>query len=405
MKELINNALETLENANDALLELNKAAKESEYVDQLECITSDDAAWSYDNYDDMHDRYNELNRDTVWYQANGSELQFSCCDSLKDAKLVHTVIDGSGVSILFDGKEFGVRKHVLTLIGERLGLSSKAVMVLSKPELVASFNLLLKYAEDSIFKISIVEGKVNAFVTEKYNHMMSCYDVLETANDVIELKDNDYEFLGFGNYQECYAEWQTKLDQKFQNEIYNKYFVIKSSDSTSKSITIDGMLVKGDRHLPLMSPISIKHIGSNVIHQVEKSFNQLDVIMEDRLIALQDLDEYLIQSNPAEFVLELARTLNAKIKTVKRFLDSRTADHMLNYPLHTALDAYLFICDAYSAEFNEQELLIATNDLADIINLDMETVDDLVQQKALTKNDGYRSRYSQVEGSQLSLFD
>ena len=235
-------------------------------------------------------------------------------DEVVSPALVDTVQCGTGLTVDVGMNTYGIRKCALPSMFRRCGVSGDALNSVTKKELALILNTCGKTRRGKT-KISVVDGKVSAFLSDDGNGLN--YSILPSA-DVFRLteekiaellgEDSD-EFFGVWSFEGIKCRWKLPIKKYLEGEEYKIQLTLSTSDVGTGAVEYSAALVGKGVTIPLVNPCKVSHRLASQEEDISEVLEMMDAMINDGLRNIDDLKKITI-TNPVN-------TLKRVMKTVK----------------------------------------------------------------------------------------
>ena len=181
-----------------------------------------------------------------------------------------------------------------------------------------------KHRPKLTFKVPVVDGKVNAFLSEGYANLPAPI-IFEEAHKHFEDKINsaEFKFNGYWSYYQCAGEYFLPIKKVVAGQEYSVVLVVKTSDAGYSSVNLSAYLSDGrNKQLPIMSDISTIHKGNAAsVERLKEMFNMADGAVDDGVKKLNKLLHIIIE-NPKNTMKRVAKEVGLPKKDSLTIIDS-----------------------------------------------------------------------------------
>lgn len=336
----------------------------------------DDVYLCYQDVNGFMTRLLEAEVNTEWSSIPVAELVVNSIDALPPMPLTeednNTIHCGTG---LFAGRigrrsYAGVRSCALRSLYDRLGLGGAIMNRLDKNAMKELINFAIEHPTEDTLQVPIVEGKVNAFLSSKYQKLPALNVFEEVISFLQEHFDQEeFGFNGRWTYYESTGEFELPLEQEVNGETYTTYLVCQTSDAGYSSVNFRAHLRQGRKNLPIMSDISMAHKGNLDEAKLQQSLKMLDGAIDKGVKKLNHLLLVPI-NNPKACMKRVAKHVGLPKKETLELIEQFNPNYAV-----TAFDC--FECLAKLLEqpnkYTIKERL--TGDIYKALNLNWESYD------------------------------
>lgn len=322
----------------------------------------DSTELKFRNLDDFQNRLNEVEEATEWKNVSINNLDVCSVAIPVTEEEVDTTINGSGLFLndFENGLRTGIRTCALRTLYTNLGLGGELMKKLDHDDMeeYVGFGIAKnrKHRPKLTFKVPVVEGKINAFLSSGYANLPAPIVFEEALKHFREkTMEDEFKFNGYWSYAQCAGEYFLPIKKEVAGEEYNVVLVVKTSDAGYSSINLSAYLTdeKGRKQLPIMSDISSIHKGNSAtITRLEEMFDMADGAVDDGVKKINKLLHINI-TNPINTMKRVAKEVGLPKKdtlfVIEGFEDTGVV---------TALDCYFAlaqILEDESATFSAKE--------------------------------------------------
>ena len=336
----------------------------------------DDVYLMYQDFNSFMTRLLEAEVNTEWRSIPVAELVVNSLDVVPMMAISEEDIDtdkfGTG---LFAGRigqpmYAGVRGCALRSLYDRLGLGGTIMNRLDKNAMKELINFAIEHPTEDILQVPIVEGKVNAFLSSKYQRLPALNVFEEVITFLQEhFNEEDFRFNGRWTYYESTGEFELPIEKEVNGKTYTTYLVCQTSDAGYSSVNFRAHLKSGRKVLPIMSDISMAHKGSLDERKLQQALNMLDGAIDKGVKKLNHLLLVPI-SNPKACMKRVAKHVGLPKKDTLELIEQFNP----NYEV-TAFDCFECLAKLLErpVEWNIKERL--TGDIYKTLNLSWENFD------------------------------
>lgn len=333
----------------------------------------------FNDQDDFLDHIDDIATKTLpWEQQPTTELK----------------LEGTVNGMIFhsnDGHVYALRDCCLRSLRQRLCSEADLVTKTSNESIDANGNVaeatqmfadyvswakkvLKHYGHKENTKVSVVDGKVNAFLSTeyvealdtKYVHDQAFKQICETTGST------DFGFKGWWNYAMSMAEYTTNKQLTLGGNAYKTVIRVRTSDAGYSSIGLGTGLVRNGKFIPLMSDIDIPHRGSKnatvMEHRVKfendfsEALNEMDKVVNQATVKIQDLINIKI-THLEGCALSLAKAIGLPKPEVKKAVaqSSIIGD--------SAWYVYLKLCEIFDDSWDAEKRIKQSGNLAKILGI------------------------------------
>ena len=262
-------------------------------------------------------RLEEVQRNTSWKFIPAKELSIGSSESF---------------SWVLDDQE-PIRNHALSSLYQRLGLGGKIMDRLSNDALHEIVNFGIEHAPKSTLRIPIVEGKVNAFLSNQYSSLPAI-KVFEEVVKFLNEKAEGFTFNGVWSYIAATGEFHLPLEKMVDGVPYSTVLVAKTSDAGFSSVNFSAYLDNGSYKLPIMSDLSLIHKGIDE-EKLIKLIKMLDGAIDT---GVKKLNRLLLVNiyNPKATMKRVAKKVNLPKKDTLQLIEEYEPT-----VVNTAFDLYM----------------------------------------------------------------
>lgn len=176
-------------------------------------------------------------------------------------------------------------------------------------------------------KISIVDGKANAFMSDEYVECLNtAYVHNEAFQKIIETSgQEEFAFSGWFSYALSQARYETNVEKEVSGKKYGKCFSVRTSDAGYSSIAISIDLAAKGFILPMMSDITIQHRSRKKADDLEikadfkaafaEALNKAEKVFGENVKKAEEMAKYTTKM-PKDFILNLGKELGIPTKDV-----------------------------------------------------------------------------------------
>lgn len=331
----------------------------------------------FDDQDNFLDHISDIASKTLpWEQQPTTQLKL---EATSNGVIFHSA----------DGHIYALRDCSLRSLRQRLCSEADLVTKVSNealdannPEAAKLFVSYVDWAKQVLSlhghkentKVSVVDGKVNAFLSTeyvealdtKYIHDEAFKQICETTNET------DFGFKGWWNYAISMAEYKTSKEIQLNSCFYKTVIRVRTSDAGYSSIGIGTGLTRNGVFVPLMSDIDIPHRGSKsstvAEHRVKfeenfaEALNQMDKVVNQSIATIKSLITVKI-ANPRGCALSVAKAIGLPKPNVKKVIDQSPIGG------DTAWDVYLKLCEIFDDSWDAEKRIKQSGNLAKILGI------------------------------------
>lgn len=223
-----------------------------------------------------------------------------------------------------------------------------------------------------IVKISIVDGKANAFLSKEYVEYINSRYVHNEAFDKIMATtgETEFKFKGWCGYEMSNAEYETSKTKEINGVKYNTVIRVRTSDSGYSCIGIGVLLKHGGKYLPMMSDIDIPHragktkdkaeVKKQFVQNLDTALCQTESVIKEAIAKAEAL-AIIVLKHPQDAARHIAKDIGLpKVETLK-VIENITGN--------TAWDVYSGLCEILDDSWNIEKRIKTTGNLAKILNV------------------------------------
>ena len=347
---------------------------------------SDAAVIECGDQDTFLENLKDLASRTQWeatdvYQLHFEKRNWESVDPEKDPAGYDTAAYGTQLFVNLNGVMRPVRECGQPTLFKKLGVNCPAINVIKPEEKADWLNDITETEEYGTKKLMVplVDGKVNAFLSEKYVYVPSDKVVASTINTLDRLEKNQSRaFKGTVTYAMSYGEWT--LNEKLHSaqvpvlDGADQLVTVRTSDAGYSSIAFGAAIrvrVGGcETYYPLMTPISFDHTG-RVEELVKDVFTTLkDEFLRDKasLESLFDIDI----KHPRGCLINVGRMCGFSRSAVRALADENELDNMTH---DDAFGLYTILCAMIKPEDDLQKQLRTQGDVLKALHCHWEDFD------------------------------
>lgn len=301
---------------------------------------------------------------------------------------VELPIEGSTSGMIYhaaDGSAYLFRDCALRSLRQRLHSEAELVTYVSNKALVEAdaskkFEDYIAWALEVLrcqgckeeTKISVVDGKVNAFLSTEYCEVLDSKYVHDTAFEKIInfTGETNFNFRGWWDYAINVAEYTTSNKVEIDGKEYQKSIRVRTSDAGYSSIALGSDLRMGNKIIPMMSDIAIPHRASKkkdltlCRKEFEENFDealtQTEKVFTNSIAQANELVKIKL-AHPQGAARKIAKTMGLPKQAALEAIEGFTGD--------TAWGLYLVLCDCIKNDDDTQKRIKTIGNVAKILGI------------------------------------
>lgn len=295
-------------------------------------ILSDDVVQSFNSADAFNMRLKEVEANTVWIQRCLEDILVDKAAMNATEAQVHTNSQGTKLMLCPRGLTFGIddfvplRQCSMMSLFQRMDEGGQIIQRLD-PQGVHDFvELGIKYAKEpkKIVKMPIVEGKINAFLSENYVDTLPSTLVYEEFQKTLNAiaGENVNEFKGEWSYPTSTAWFTLPKQKKVNGNVFDVVVGCTTSDAGYSGINFNAYLKDANVScLPLMTTLSVVHRGQANYIKLQDTLSMLSSVIDKGINNLTGMMSVVIK-NPINTMKRAAEKCNLPKRDILEILNN-----------------------------------------------------------------------------------
>lgn len=347
-------------------------------------ILSDGEVMHFTNSDLFASRLQEVEANTKWIQRTLTEISVDekrLNDDEESEAQKHTRVEGTRLmlcprGIVFSNDDYiPLRACSIQSLYQRVGLGGDVLKRIDAKGVHQFTELALLYApknaDDIIVKMPVVEGKINAFLSENYVDSLPTAMVFEEFKNRLESISNssNLEFKGSWSYPVTTGWYKLPELRNVNGSDFNVVVGLTTSDAGYSGINFNAYLTNQDvTCLPLMSTLSIEHRGKTNYVKFEEELSMLTTVIDNGINHLTDMMTLQIK-NPINTMKRAAKKCGLPKRDVLEKLDQ------LHHVPTNAFDCYLTLSRILSKDEDGNVNERVQGDVTKLLGIDWNKLD------------------------------
>ncbi|MBR0420284.1 MAG: hypothetical protein IJI66_14075 [Erysipelotrichaceae bacterium] len=295
----------------------------------------DKAELVFNSHNSFLERLEEVQVGTEWKEVSIMDLDI--CQNLIDFTEADydTNTNGTKMFVDFPFGKVGIRECALRTLYTNLGLGGELMKKLDTDDMeeyvVFGIGKNRKYRSKMTFQLPIVEGKVNAFLSESYSNDLPADEVFRQVLKHFQnkLEQESFKFNGFWSYAECAGDYYLPISKEIDGKEYSTVLVVRTSDAGYSSISFSAYLTDGYRkEIPVMNGVSAIHKGNAAsAERLEEMLNMVENAIDNGVKKLNKL-LHIIIANPKSTMKRICKEVGLpkreSLELIDRFAEGTT---------------------------------------------------------------------------------
>lgn len=336
----------------------------------------DDVELTFTKKEEFYERIREVEKNTDWCNKELDSLLIDQSNIQKTMAQIDTnTKDGTKLFLLprdlnlFDEDVMPIRQCAMSSLMQRLGIGGDIVKHLSPKGFHEIFELGVEYMPNKPVQISIVEGKVNAFLSKDYVKIPTSEIMEEFQSTLNNISRKPHKaFKGVWTYAGTNASYYLDETKTIDGNDYGLVIGVTTSDAGMSGIHLYANLKSKSCEIPLMTRMTVEHKGNVSIEDFKENLGMLESGIENGVNRLNKLIGVKI-GNGLGCAKRIAEKVKLPKKMVLEILENRKE------PMKTALDVYFTLSQVLNDLPNNSVRMRLQGDLGKILSLDFTQYD------------------------------
>ncbi|MBR3246003.1 MAG: hypothetical protein IKF90_25385 [Parasporobacterium sp.] len=220
----------------------------------------------YNSHEAFVERLEEVQAATTWKDVSIQALDIG--KNFIDLTEADADTNRNGTQMFLDlpNGKIGIRECALRSLYTNLGLGGDLMKKFDNDDMEEYIGFGIgknrKYRPAMTFQIPVVEGKVNAFLSESYSNDLPANEIFQKVLKHFQekLEQETFKFNGYWTYAECSGDYFLPIKKEIDGHEYSVVLVVRTSDAGYSSINFSAYLTD-ERHkeMPIMSGVNAVH--------------------------------------------------------------------------------------------------------------------------------------------------